>query len=96
MGRGGLGIRGAEDHAGAAFASSFLSSQPLVKELLGRDDDATPSLPRDLIESLTTKLGEEDRAAVLQGIGGEEATTIRLQGLTQKKKQDKDEHCRPD
>ena len=85
VGRGGLGIRGAEDHAGAAFASSFLSSQPLVKELLGQDDDATPSLPRDLIESLTTKLGEEDRATVLQGIGGEEATTTWLQGLSQKK-----------
>ena len=55
MGRGGLGIRGSEDHAGAAFASSFLSSQPLVKELLGRDDDSTPPLPRNLLDSLTAK-----------------------------------------
>ena len=55
VGRGGLGIRGSEDHAGAAFASSFLSSQPLVKELLGRDDDSTPPLPRNLLDSLTAK-----------------------------------------
>ena len=85
VGRGGLGIRGSEDHAGAAFASSFLSSQPLVKELLGRDDDSTPPLPRNLLDSLTAKLGEEDRATVLQGIGGEEASTIWLQGLSQRK-----------
>ena len=35
--------------------------------------------------SLTAKLGEEDRATVLQGIGGEEASTIWLQGLSQRK-----------
>ena len=35
---GGLGLRGAEDHAPVAFATSLLSSQPLVRGLLGGDD----------------------------------------------------------
>ena len=84
-GRGGLGIRGAEDHAEAAFAASFLSSQPRVKDLLCRDDQATPPLPHNLLNSLTTKLGEEGRAVWLQGMGGDEATTLWLEGLSQKK-----------
>ena len=34
--KGGLGLRAAEDHAPAAYATSYLSSQPLVEEILGR------------------------------------------------------------
>ena len=86
LGRGGLGFRGAVDHAEAAYTSSFLSSQSNVKELLGKDDQHTVThpLPGNLLDSLTTKLGEDDRALVLHGIGGEEATTLWLKGLSQK------------
>ena len=40
---GGLGLRAAEDHAPAAYTSSYLSSQPLVNEILGRVDSSKES-----------------------------------------------------
>ena len=43
---GGMGLRGAEDHALGAYSSSFLSSQPLCKKMLVHQEEApTASLP---------------------------------------------------
>ena len=62
---GGLGLRGAEDHAPGAYAASFLSSQTLSRELQGRQEEDSPvSLPQELLRSLTTRMGEEEEVTV--------------------------------
>ena len=58
---GGLGLRGALDHAAAAYSTSFLSSQPLVREMLAAaDDEPAATLPLSLLNSLTTSLQKEE------------------------------------
>ena len=51
---GGLELRAAEDHTPAAYATSFIASQPLVRQLLGTQQEAasvnnclTPSPPSE-------------------------------------------------
>jgi hypothetical protein len=69
-GQGGLGLRGAVDTAGAAYAASYISAQPLVNEQLGRQD--TPlTLPTSVLDSINMHTGEE-------------VTTEELEGLSQK------------
>ena len=63
---GGLGLRAAEDHAPAAYATSFIASQPLVRQLLGTQQEAATALSQELLDSLTTKQGEEATMASLQ------------------------------
>ena len=41
---GGMGLRAADDHGAAAYATSFLQSQPLVGQLLGATDTEEPPL----------------------------------------------------
>ena len=66
---GGLGLRAAEDHAPIAFASSLLSSQSLVRDLLGKDDDAAPpNLPQPVLERISAKQGEIASAESLVGV----------------------------
>jgi hypothetical protein len=72
---GGMGLRGAEDHAAGAYTASFLASQSLSRELQGRqEEEAQATLPRGLLRVLTASLGEEE----------EEVTVDWLAGLSQK------------
>ena len=49
---GGLGLRAAEDHAAAAYSTSFLSSQQLLRSILHRPDQAVPPpLPASILNS---------------------------------------------
>ena len=58
---GGVGLRSAEDHAAAAFSTSFLSSQPMLKSLLHHEEDAVPSpLPPSILDLLTAKTEAEE------------------------------------
>ena len=56
---GGLGIRGAEDHAGVAYTSSFTSSKPLMRQLLRVDEEIELSLSQDIVNNISIYLGME-------------------------------------
>ena len=57
---GGVGLRAAEDHAAAAFSTSLLSSQPLLRTLLHQEEVAAPAhLPVPVLNLLTTQTGAE-------------------------------------
>ena len=56
---GGLGLRAAEDHAPAAYATSYIASQPLVRQLLGSQQEAPINLSQGLLDTITAKQGEE-------------------------------------
>ena len=69
---GGMGLRGAEDHAAGSHVSSLLSSFTLSRKLQGGEDDGTPiALPQPLLDNLSLHTGEE-------------ATVEQVWGLTQK------------
>ena len=64
---GGLGLRAAEDHAAAAYAISFTSSQKLAGKMLAAPEDQEPApLPLQVLTALTHKLGEETTTDSLQ------------------------------
>ena len=67
---GGLGLRAAVDHAPAAYATSLLSAQPMINNLLGqREDEEQPySLPQHLLDSISAKQGEETVTESLVGV----------------------------
>ena len=59
---GGLGLRAASDHASVAYATSFLSAQTLLDDLLGQGEDGEPepaSLPQPLLDNISEKQGED-------------------------------------
>ena len=59
---GGLGLRTAEDHAAAAFSTSFLSSKPLLRKMLNCSDDEDPlSLPPPVLVTISANLKEEQQ-----------------------------------
>ncbi len=59
--QGGLGLRAAADHAAAAYTSSLLACQPLVRDLLGvtAEEAARAIVPPAVLAQLSTKAGEE-------------------------------------
>ena len=66
---GGLGLRCAAEHGPAAFCSSFLSSERLVRQLLGTPDDEEPAdLPQDALDALAAILEEEPTRGSLEGL----------------------------
>ena len=68
----GLGLKAAEDHAHAAYASSLLSSQHIRQALLDlQEDNSQFVIPETVMETLSSKQNEE-------------ATVENLQGVTQK------------
>ena len=72
---GGLGLRCAEDHAPTAFASSLLSSQTLVRKLLGKDDNGdAPNLPQPVLERISAKQGEVASTEALVGVSQKSAS----------------------
>ena len=69
MSFGGMGIRGAEDHAPVAYAASVLAAQPLLQSLLGGDlqpSDEDP--PLFLLAAISTTIGEEAREEEMVGV----------------------------
>ena len=57
---GGLGLKAAVDHSGAAYASSKLSSQDLKEKILHTTEQDSPSsLPAPLLVLLSAKQCEE-------------------------------------
>ena len=72
---GGLGLRAAEDHAPAAFATSLLSSQSIRQDLLHTtEEDSSITIPPALLALLTTKKGEEATTESLQGVSQKAAS----------------------
>ena len=67
---GGMGLRGAEDHAPAAYAASVLAAQPLTQALLGTGPDDQPShtLSPEFLATMSTKVGEEVTEEELVGV----------------------------
>ena len=67
---GGMGLRGAEDHAPAAYAASVLAAQPLTQVLLrtSLDEEHSPSLSPEFLASLSASLGEETSEEELVGV----------------------------
>ena len=72
MAMGGMGLRGAEDHAPAAYAASVLASQPLASTLLRRqlNDGEEPQsvLPQQVLTALSAALGEDAIEEELVGV----------------------------
>ena len=80
---GGLGMRGAENHAPAAHVSSLLSSQLLVQDLTTHVQQPVPDAPLQDEEVLAGILGPELLAA-LGAAQGEEAREAELVGMNQR------------
>ena len=57
---GGLGLRAALDHGGAAFATSITVAHPFCLKLLHQEENSPLNLPADLLTNLSNKMGEED------------------------------------
>ena len=69
---GGMGLRGAEDHAPAAYASSVLAAQPLSRALLGDDGEPRPVLSNGLLAAMSAAQGEEVREEEVDGLSQKE------------------------
>ena len=87
---GGMGMRGAEDHAPVAYAASVLASQPLaqalqvgVQALQGEGEELTSVLSAHLLVAMSATMGEEVVEAELVGV------TQRLLGVKVDKEQKK-------
>ena len=68
VGMGGLGLMAAEDHAAAAYASSLLSSHPTVSTILHLPEEELPDLRPPVLDSLSTRMGEEATIESLTGL----------------------------
>ena len=67
---GGLGLRGAEDSEAAAYAALYLSSQTLVRELLGgQPEDTGSTLPQHIVDALSLL---SDESLTLEEVKGTE------------------------
>ena len=77
---GGVGLRAAENHASAAFATFLISSQPMMKELQGAhqeqggdqeqagEEEEPPNLPPALLADLSLQMGEEITLESMHGL----------------------------
>ena len=65
---GGMGLRGAQDHAPAAHAASVLSSQLLVQDLVGPRDGDSLALSNELLAALSEAQGEVASIGDLAGL----------------------------
>ena len=58
---GGLGLRAAQDHSDAAYATSYMASESYRRKLQHLEENEIASiLPPNLLETLSTKMGEQD------------------------------------
>ena len=66
---GGMGLRAAEDHSAAAYCTSFLLSQPLIRDLLHLPpEESSATLPPALLHLLSAKQGVEATSESLEGV----------------------------
>jgi hypothetical protein len=64
---GGMGLRGAEDHALGAYAASFHTSQPLSRQIQGcQEEDSPAQLSQDVIRALMSRMGEEEEETAME------------------------------
>ena len=77
---GGLGLRAAEKHAPAAYASSYTSSLPLLRSLRQTPEDITSApLPPALLQSLELLRREETTMDILCNLkGGQRALSLEI------------------
>ena len=66
--QGGLGIRGAEDHAGVAYSSSYTSSKLLVRKLLNLNEDTLLPMEPDILNNISVSLGMEPSPEMLDDL----------------------------
>ena len=81
---GGIGLKAAADHAGAAYATSLLASHSRVRDLLHLAEEELPTLPPPLVATLSEKTGEEISAESLLGFNQHSVSLkidLRLQTL---------------
>ena len=69
---GGMGLRGAEDHAPGAYAASVLASQPLSRALLGGHEEAGPVLSPRLLTAMSAAQGEEVKEEEVENMSQKE------------------------
>ena len=96
---GGFGLRAALDHVPAAYAISYLSSQPEVEEILGQASSVREgnSQPEDQVEEQRDEEGPAEQSegpsrsslqqpllTLLSASMGEEATIDSMEGASQK------------
>ena len=67
VGMGGLGVMAAADHGAVAYATSYLSSFPLISTLLRLDPQVTPAFPAALLATISAKMGEDATVESLYG-----------------------------
>ena len=66
---GGVGLRSAVDHAPISHATSLLTAQPLVGNLLGNpNEEGSFALPQSLLDSVSARQGEEATLETLTGV----------------------------
>ena len=75
---GGLGLRGAEDHASVAYASSLLASQNLVHGLLGNaEEDIVANVPQPVLDQISMKQGDQASTESLIGVS-QKASSVKI------------------
>ena len=80
---GGLGLRAAKDHAPAAYATSYLTSRPLTRDMLCPAEEMRADVQNSQEEPLDEVLPQA-LLTLLSVKQGEEATTEFLRDQTQK------------
>ena len=77
---GGLGLRSAEEHGPAAYASSYISAQPLLRSLrhIPEDSPSVP-LPPALLQSLALRRREDtNMESLVKMEGGQRALSLEI------------------
>ena len=65
---GGMGLRAAMDHGAAAFSTSLLQSQPMVRQLLNTAEDEPAPLSPTVLATLSIQTNEETTVESLTGL----------------------------
>ena len=79
---GGVGLKSAEDHSSAAYASSKLSSQDLKEKILNlTEQDSPPNLSTPLLGLLSAKQGEEATLENLKWVAQKATRPANTKGL---------------
>ena len=80
--KGGVGLQAALDIAPVAFATSYISSHPYIRDLLHPGTDLPPSLPQPLLDAVSARIGEATSAESLHGYS-QKMLTLKINQLHQ-------------
>ena len=65
-------MRAAMDHAPVAYATSLLSAQPLIEDMLGKNEQGNEgdpfTLPQHLLDSISARMGEDTITESMVGV----------------------------